>query len=112
MFLNLKHVPNTTRLALKSRLVRAYQRSRWCEWQMSGVSCATVVVIRSKCKAQRWRMSSSCPNTRSFHSVPPLIFLFPFFFFDRANTVVSSVSRRYRATWTDETNSLISTRAW
>jgi len=80
MFLNLKHVPNTTRLALKSRLVRAYQRSRWCEWQMSDVSCATVVVIRSKCKTQRWRMSSSCPNTRSFHSVSPLIFLFPFFF--------------------------------
>lgn len=75
MFLNLKRVPNTTRLAFKSRLARAYQRSLWCEWQMSGVSCATVVVIRSKCKAQRWWMSSSCLNTKSFHSVPWIVFL-------------------------------------
>lgn len=48
---------------------------------MSGVSCATVVVIRSKCKAQHWRMSSSCPNTKSFHSAPLIVFLLFLFFF-------------------------------
>lgn len=96
MFLGLKRVTNTTRLSLKFRPARAYQRSRWCEWQMSGVSCATVlVVIRSKCKAQRWRTSSSCLNIIS--PVPAIIFLFLsrflFFFSLAVQTLSFRVSR-------------------
>jgi len=57
------------------------------------MSCATaLVVIRSKCKAQRWRTSSSCPNTRSFHSVSPIV-CSPLLFFLLARRANDGIAR-------------------
>lgn len=110
MFFYLRHIPNTIRLPFKFRLARTYQWSRWCEWQMFGVSCATMlVVIQSKCKAQRWRTSSSCLNTKSFRSVSFHIF---FLFFPLVVQTPSFRTSRDRIAQTEEVNSLISTRPW